>query len=162
MKDLVNVVNGKVTVTSKQVADVFGKVHRGVLRDVRALMAKLPVDFCEHNFVPSTYKTSQNKELECYLMTRDGFSLLAMGFNGEKAIEWKLKYIEAFNQMEKMLSGEDSVMRQFDKAIKLMEEDKEIASGCGKGLQAWKDIRKEHIAKIEDLRNKAQLLLNFK
>lgn len=95
-------------------------------------------------------------------MTRDGFSLVAMGLNGDKALEWKIKYINAFNQMEKMLSGEDSVMRQFEKAIKLMEEDKAIASSCGKGLQAWKDTRKDHIAKIEDLRAKAQLLLNFK
>lgn len=161
MQDLVNVENGKVTVTSKQVADHFGKVHRNVMRDIAAEL-KTAGEFGVLNFERSSYKSLQNKELECYSMTRDGFSLLAMRFTGEKAQQWKIKYIEAFNQMEKMLSGEDSVMRQFDKAIKLMEEDKAIASGCGKGLQAWKDIRKDHIAKIEDLRNKAQLLLNFK
>lgn len=161
MQDLVQVENGKVTVTSKQVAEHFGKAHRHVLRDIAKEIETAGV-FGETNFRLSTYTSSQNKVLPCYEMTRDGFSLIAMGFTGVEAQQWKIKYIEAFNQMEKMLSGEDSVMRQFDKAIKLMEEDKAIASGCGKGLQAWKDIRKDHIAKIEDLRNKAQLLLNFK
>lgn len=161
MQDLVHVENGKVTVTSKQVADHFGKIHRDVMRAIRNEL-ETAGDFGVRNFALSSYISLQNKKLECYEMTRDGFSLIAMGFIGEDAQQWKIKYIEAFNQMEKMLSGEDSVMRQFDKAIKLMEEDKAIASGCGKGLQAWKDIRKDHIAKIEDLRNKAQLLLNFK
>ena len=161
MQDLVHVENGKVTVTSKQVADHFGKVHRNVMRDIAAEL-KTAGEFGLLNFEQSSYISLQNKELECYSMTRDGFSLLAMRFTGEQSQQWKIKYIEAFNQMEKMLSGEDSVMRQFDKAIKLMEEDKAIASGCGKGLQAWKETRKDHIAKIEDLRNKAQLLLNFK
>lgn len=162
MQDLVHVSEGKVMVTSKQIADHFGKVHRNVLRDIQRLMEKLPDDFGVLNFELTTYTSVQNKELDCYSMTRDGFTLLAMGFTGEKAIEWKVKYINAFNQMERMLSGEDSVMRQFDKAIKMMEEDKAIASQCGKGLQGWKDVRKDHIAKIEDLRAKAQLLLNFK
>lgn len=40
---------------------------------------------------------------KCYLMTRDGFSLLVMGFTGQKALEWKLRYIEAFNEMENSL-----------------------------------------------------------
>lgn len=161
MQDLVHVENGKVTVTSKQVADHFGKIHRDVMRAIRNEL-ETAGDFGVRNFALSSYTSLQNKKLECYEMTRDGFSLIAMGFIGDEAQQWKIKYIEAFNQMEKMLSGEDSVLRQFDKAIKLMEEDKAIASGCGKGLQAWKDIRKDHIAKIEDLRSKAQLLLNFK
>ena len=161
MQELVHVENGKVTVTSKQVADHFGKIHRDVMRAIRNEL-ETAGDFGVRNFALSSYTSLQNKKLECYEMTRDGFSLIAMGFIGDKAQQWKIKYIEAFNQMEKMLSGEDSVMRQFDKAIKLMEEDKAIASGCGKGLQAWKDTRKDHIAKIEYLRNKAKLLLNFK
>ena len=161
MSELVSFNNGQITTTSKSVADHFCKQHRQILDIIRKIVSNQP-DFGRANFCASSYKTSQNKDLECFDMTRDGFSLVAMGLNGDKALEWKIKYINAFNQMEKMLSGEDSVMRQFDKAIKLMEEDKAIASGCGKGLQAWKDIRKDHIAKIEDLRSKAQLLLNFK
>ena len=161
MNELITVVDGKPVVTSKQVADHFGKQHRQILDIIRRIADSQP-DFGRANFCASSYRSSQNKDLECFDMTRDGFSLVAMGLNGDKALEWKIKYINAFNQMEKMLSGEDSVMRQFDKAIKMMEEDKAIASQCGKGLQGWKDVRKDHIAKIEDLRAKAQLLLNFK
>jgi hypothetical protein len=87
---------------------------------------------------------------------------MEMGFTGEKAIEWKIKYLTAFNEMEKMLSGENSVMKQLNIAVKIMSEDKAIASKCGVGLNKWKEVRKDHIAKIDDLNKKAQLLLNFK
>jgi len=161
MNELVKITNGKVTVNSKMVADVFGKNHRDVIRDVRDLIKKSG-NFGERAFAPSSYKSLQNKDLPCFEITRDGFSLLAMGFTGVKAIEWKIKYINAFNEMERMLSGENSVMKQLNMAMKIMTEDKEIASRCGSGLSKWKDIRKDHIAKVEDLRQKAQLLLNFK
>jgi hypothetical protein len=85
-----------------------------------------------------------------------------MGFTGEKAIDWKIKYLNAFNEMEKMLSGENSVMKQLNMAVKIMEDDKVIAGMCGSGLQKWKLLRKDHIAKIQELNSKAQMLLNFK
>jgi Rha family phage regulatory protein len=161
MNDLVKLNSGKLTVNSKQVADAFGKTHRHVLRDIQDLLKKSG-DFGAPNFGLSSYKSLQNKELPCYEITRDGFSLLAMGFTGEKAIEWKIKYLTAFNEMEKMLSGENSVMKQLNIAVKIMSEDKAIASKCGVGLNKWKEVRKDHIAKIDDLNKKAQLLLNFK
>ena len=55
-------------------------------------------------FFRSEYTTIQNKKLPMYLMNRDGFTLLAMGFTGKAALEWKIKYIAAFNAMEKQLS----------------------------------------------------------
>ena len=55
-------------------------------------------------FIESKYKDASGKQNKCYLMTRDGFSLLVMGFTGQKALEWKLKYIEAFNYMEESLN----------------------------------------------------------
>jgi Rha family phage regulatory protein len=161
MNDLVKIVSGKVTVNSKQVSEHFEKAHRQVLRDIRELLEDSG-EFGAHNFVLSSYISLQNKKLSCYEMTRDGFSLLAMGFTGKQAIEWKIKYINAFNEMEKMLSGENSVMKQLNMAVKIMSEDKEIASKCGSGLNRWKEVRKDHIAKIDDLNKKAQLLLNFK
>ena len=161
MNELVKLTAGKITVNSKTIADAFGKTHQHVLRDISVLIKKTG-SFGESNFGLSSYLSLQNKKLECYEMTRDGFSLLAMGFTGQKAMEWKIKYLEAFNQMEKMLSGENSVMKQLNMAVKIMSEDKEIASKCGSGLNRWKEVRKDHIAKIEDLNKKAQLLLNFK
>lgn len=148
-------------VSSKQVADYFNKEHRNTIRDIKKTASEAG-DFGELNFVLSSYTSSQNKELPCYWMTKDGFSLLAMGFTGKEATSWKVKFIETFNQMEQMLSGQNSVMKQLNEAIKLMEQDKEIASSCGKGLGEWKKIRKTHIEAVESLQRQAQLLLNFK
>lgn len=165
MNDLVSVSNGKVVVTSKQVSDHFGKVHRQILRDIRDLICDAG-EFGRHSFVLSSYKSLQNKELPCYEMTRDGFSLLAMGFTGKPAIEWKIKYINAFNKMEaEILSNrtkEISVMDELNKAYLLMESDKEKASVFGSGLNEWKKIRKEHMERVNKLQEDVQMLLNFK
>ena len=165
MNDLVSVINGKVVVTSKQVSDHFGKIHSHVLRDIRDLIVEAG-DFGGSNFGLSLYKSLQNKELPCYEMTRDGFSLLAMGFTGKKAIEWKIKYINAFNKMEaEILSNrtkEISVMDELNKAYLLMESDKEKASVFGSGLNEWKQIRKEHMERVNKLQEDVQMLLNFK
>ena len=165
MNDLVSVSNGKVVVTSKQVADAFGKIHRHILRDIRDLIAESG-EFGESSFGLSSYKSLQNKELPCYEMTRDGFSLLAMGFTGKKAIEWKIKYINAFNKMEaEILSNrtkEISVMDELNKAYLLMESDKEKASVFGSGLNEWKQIRKGHMERVNKLQEDVQMLLNFK
>ena len=164
MNELITVVDGKPVVTSKQVADHFGKAHRSVLRDISAEL-KTAGEFGEHNFVLSSYTSEQNKVLPCYTMTRDGFSLLAMRFIGEKAQYWKIKYIEAFNAMEReLLSGNakfGSVMDALNDACKLMQDDKEKASVFGSGLSEWKRVRKEHMDRVNQLQEDVQLLLNF-
>ena len=165
MNDLVSVVNGKVVVTSKQVADHFGRIHRDVMRAIRTEIENAG-DFGVCNFAQSSYISLQNKTLECYEMTRDGFSLLAMGFTGKQATEWKIKYINAFNKMEaEILSNrtkEISVMDELNKAYLLMESDKEKASVFGSGLNEWKQIRKEHMERVNKLQEDVQMLLNFK
>lgn len=164
MNDLVKVVDGKVTVTSKQVADHFGKIHRDVMNIIRKEL-KTAGDFGVRNFYQSSYTSLQNKELECYEMTRDGFSLLAMAFSGEKAQQWKIKYIEAFNAMEReLLDGSKkfgSVMDALNEACKLMEDDKKKASAFGSGLSEWKKVRKDHMERVEKLQHDVQILLNF-
>ena len=99
-------------------------------------------------------------------MTRDGFSLLAMGFTGPDAQQWKIKYITAFNAMEEEIlsnrTKEISVMDELNKAYLLMESDKEKASAFGSGLNEWKAIRKEHMERVNKLQEDVQMLLNFK
>lgn len=102
MNELITVVNGKPVVTSKQVADHFDKQHRNVLMDIKNLLSDAG-EFGELNFLLTSYTSSQNKELPCYEMTRDGFTLLAMGYTGKEALNWKVKYIEAFNEMNREL-----------------------------------------------------------
>ncbi|AHJ87863.1 transcriptional regulator [Vibrio phage PVA1] len=95
-------VNGIPMVSSKNIADKFDKQHRDVLVKIRSIIKKSG-DFGERNFSLSSYLSDQNKELPCYNMTRDGFTMLAMELSGSKVFQWKLKYIEAFNAMESQL-----------------------------------------------------------
>lgn len=104
MEELVNVQKEQVVCTSLQVADKFGKRHDRVLRAIENLLAGLPKNG-ETYFMKSSYTENQNGQTyPMYLMNRDGFSLLVMGFTGKKALQWKVRYIEAFNTMEKLLS----------------------------------------------------------
>ena len=90
--------NNRPVVSSRKVAEVFEKEHNIVMRSIRDLVCG--DDFSRCNFAQSTYMSDRGKEYPEYLMTRDGFTLLAMGFTGSKAMQWKIKYIETFNRME--------------------------------------------------------------
>lgn len=109
MNNLINIQNnnGVPTVSSREVAEDFEKRHDSVLRNIDSLMQEIqPPQNCGRYFLPSSYADRKGEQRKEYLMTRDGFSLLAMGFTGAKALEWKLKYIEAFNKMENSLKQE--------------------------------------------------------
>ena len=90
-------------VTSLDVAETFGKEHRNVLKDIREL--KCSDEFRLLNFVQSEYLNEQNHKQPMYYITRDGFTLVAMGYTGEKAMRFKEAYIRQFNAMEKALIG---------------------------------------------------------
>lgn len=75
------------------------------MRDIETLKEQIqPAQNWAGYFIPSEYRDAKGEMRKEYLLTRDGFSLLVMGFTGEKALSWKLKYIEAFNEMEKELA----------------------------------------------------------
>lgn len=90
-------------VTSLDVAETFEKEHKRVLQDLRDL--KCSEEFREHNFVPSEYMNEQKHKQPMYYLTKDGFTLLAMGYTGDKAMRFKEAYIKQFNAMEKALIG---------------------------------------------------------
>lgn len=99
MNELVKInENNQVTTDSLTVADRFGKRHSDVLRSIK--MLKCSKEFGERNFALSSYITEQGKEQPYYDMTYDGWMFLVMGFTGEKAAEWKEKFIKAFRAME--------------------------------------------------------------
>jgi len=103
MSNLINIQNGQAVTTSRQVAENFGKEHFNVLRDIENIKNGVDINF-EGYFFESNYKASNGKTNPEYIMNRDGFTLLAMGFTGSDAIQWKVKYIQAFNDMEKQLA----------------------------------------------------------
>jgi Rha family phage regulatory protein len=90
-------------VSSLNLAKNFDRDHKNVLQAIRHLIAECPSEFVGANFQPSNYRDSQNKNQEQYLLTRDAFCLLSMSFTGAKALAWKVRYIEAFNEMERRL-----------------------------------------------------------
>ena len=95
--------NGKAFASSRQVAGAFGKRHDHVLRDIANITdpnSGASKEFNERNFALVNYKDRTGRKLPEYLMTRDGFSLLAMGFTGKKAMAFKIAYINRFNEME--------------------------------------------------------------
>lgn len=102
MERLVEVQGNQVVVDSRNVAQNFGKYHKDVLETIDNITKaeKSALVF----FKKITYQVKGNfKKYPAYLINRDGFSLLVMGFTGRKALQWKLKYIEAFNRMEEAL-----------------------------------------------------------
>lgn len=121
MKNLVILNNDTPVTTSLKVAEVFGKNHRHVLDSIRDVIKQaggMPKIGQTPMFEETTYIHEQNGQTyPMYYLNRDGFTLLAMGFTGKKALAFKLKYIKAFNQMEEKLKqllseGKDQLWRK--------------------------------------------------
>lgn len=144
MKELVFKGEGNQALTnSLLVAEKFGKEHRRVMQDIRELGCS--EEFRLHNFVQSSYINSQNKEMPMIIMTKDGFTLLAMGYTGDMAMKFKEEYIAAFNTMEQTLkSGGFQVPTSFREALllaaqqqeKIEEQQKQLAEQAPKVLFA--------------------------
>ena len=92
-------------VTSLDVAETFGKEHYHVIEDIREISSKISTPEFSGLFYETEYKASNGKKNPMYYMNRDGFTLLVMGYTGEKAMQFKLAYIKQFNAMEKALIG---------------------------------------------------------
>lgn len=102
----IEVVNGVPSTTSLDIAKRFGKQHRDVLRAIEGLMEQIPEEYRLRNFAQTVVKRENPSggapiESPAFIVTRDGFTLLAMGFTGAKAIQFKMAYINKFNELEK-------------------------------------------------------------
>ena len=138
-EELVIMRDRQAVTTSLQVAKVFNKKHKHVIEAInnKIQSAENSADY-QKMFVAGTYKDSQGRTYPMYYMNRDGFTFIAFGFTGAKADQFKLKYIDAFNQMEKQL--------QQQKPLSLPEQIQLIAKGYD-GLS--KDV--------EDIKNRMGL-----
>lgn len=96
--------NGVMVVSSREVAKNFNKRHSDVLEKIDKTIKEISsTENSVQYFIPNNYTDSSGKTNKEYLLTRDGFSFLVMGFTGKKANQWKIKYIEAFNKMEEYI-----------------------------------------------------------
>lgn len=141
MNDLVIMQGKQAVTTSLKVAEVFNKNHRDVMESIRNLTAENSA--VEKMFEKSSYINLQKHEQPMYCMNRDGFSLLAMGFTGKKALSFKLKYIEAFNKMEKFIKQRNAI--SIDSSL----EHEKLAY-----KREWLiEMRKQNVNKAHELRN---------
>ena len=104
--------NGRVTTSSLIVAQHFNKRHGDVLRAIRNL--ECSCEFSERNFASAEYKDEQKKPRQYYIITKDGFMFLVMGFTGKEAALWKERFINAFNEMEASLRTRQEIPYLFE------------------------------------------------
>lgn len=120
MQELVILKNKEAVTTSLQVAESFEKKHRHVLSAIDELKEGVAENWADL-FWEDTYVHPQNKQsYRIIYMNRDGFSLLAMGFTGKKALNFKLQYIEAFNKMEKEIKGSLTLLPKTKREMALL------------------------------------------
>lgn len=133
MNELVYLKNDEAVCDSLQVAEKFHKRHDKLVSEIERMYPGLIGRGCAQNgghpmFIKTTYIHHQNNQsYPKYIMNRDGFSLLVMGFTGKKALEWKLQYIKAFNQMESFIKEKSTQTwletRQAGKSTRKTETD---------------------------------------
>lgn len=107
MQELVYLENGKPVTDSLVVAEAFGKRHADVLRSIDNLESS--TEFNERNFALVDYKDSKGEKRRKYIITRDGFTILAMGYTGKQAMQFKERYIQEFNRMSEMLQKREKL-----------------------------------------------------
>lgn len=146
MSNLINITNqqGNLVVSSRDLARNFEKEHFNVVRDIEMLEGNEPLksEGLKY-FVPGTYNHRGNEYKE-YLLTRDGFTLLAMGFTGQKALQWKLKYIEAFNKMEQIVREESiptGLSPELQVLINMELKQRELETAVTENKQEIEDMR---------------------
>lgn len=144
MDELVIMHDKQVVTTSLKVAEIFEKEHRDVMKSIRNLTAQ---NFAvKKMFVEDSYLNSRNQQQPMFYMNRDGFTLLAMGFTGSKAMEFKLKYIEAFNKMEKQIKEETKFR---------------LPTNLNEMSTMFYSVMKDQDKKIEEQSEKVNFLMNL-
>lgn len=114
---------------SVKVAQVFGKMHKNIMKSIRNIMGSAQNLANEHWFAETTYTDAQGKRQPMFLMNRDGFSLLTMSLTGEKAMAFKVAFINAFNKMEETIKelapAAPEIPQSFAQALRLAAEQAE-------------------------------------
>lgn len=139
--------NGEPVASSRQIAENFGKEHKHVLAAVRQILV---AENSATKFFHETTFEYRGQKFPEYLMNRDGFSLLVMGFTGKAALEWKLKYIAAFNEMEKKLAQPQIPQGNSLQALNLLVKSLNEQQDAMNRLQVNVDAQSAAIEKLEE------------
>lgn len=158
-------IDGQPMTTSRKVAARFKKQHKNVLQSIKRIEAQ-QAEFSRLNFQPIEFTDSRGKAQTEYLMTRDGFALLAMSFTGDAAMTWKIVYINAFNKMAEEIARAAHVpavpLTLHEQALKLHAEAKTsetLATIYGRGLRKRRDDKPVFATQIAMMREALQLCI---
>lgn len=172
MNDLVVLTNGVPMVDSVLVAKKFGKIHRDVMDAIHRIFEG-DEDFWRVNFYTTSYVV-RGKEYPNFMMTRDGFSLLAMGFTGKDAMKWKIGYINAFNSMEQALKKDSDKLEWKQARIQSKEVRRNVTDtikefvdyatgqGSGSASKYYMNITKMEYAALELIQSKEKVPSGFR
>ena len=149
MNNLVIMKNKQAVTTSLQLAETFGKNHRDVLKSIDNF--KEDVRNFAQMFLEGNEPDSYGRDRRTYFMNRDGFTLLAMGFTGKKALQFKLQYIDAFNKMEAAIKSEN-------KPLSIPEQIPTIAKGYTELENDVSDLKLD----LSDVKNRMGLPTSLK
>ena len=154
---------GQPATTSLLVAETFGKNHKEVIRDIENLLVKAQNCALTENqqvsemFFKTEYETPLNngtdavKKNPMYFMNKDGFTLLVMSYTGQKAMEFKLKYINAFNKMEAQLKQGYQLQSEFTQAqMQLMQTMTDVCNNLIQSIKSFEKHQNSRHCKIED------------
>lgn len=154
--------NGAVFANSLDVANVFEKQHKDVLRTINNMSER-----GKRNFTPSSYINAQNRKMPMYEMNRDGFAFLVMGFTGDKADNFKLDFIDGFNALEaemrklqnpqanqiQFLQGMLDSISTMDNRVTTLEQSRRMENWQEKELLDLKNKRVYELAKAYNFEN---------
>lgn len=125
---------------SLKVAQVFGRLHKNVIRSIREINMSANLLANQQIFCETSYRDTQGKEQPLFLMTREGFCALVMRWNGEKANQFKMAFIELFSKMEQairqMQPSTPAVPQTFAEALRLAANQAEQIEAQQKQLEA--------------------------
>lgn len=147
--------NDQAVTSSLLIAEKFGKEHKNVMQSIRNLIGVTAENSAiAEMFSESRYLNEQNKEQPMFLMNRDGFTLLAMGFTGKKAMQFKLEYIKAFNSMEAQIKASQKPKSQLEilqmSINQLVEQEHRLSSVERDVAEAKKEIAEMKQERVEN------------
>lgn len=158
-------IDGQPMTSSLKVAERFGKRHDNALKAIRAICAIQP-EFAALNFEESEFKDKNGRARPMFRMTKNGFAMLAMGFTGSAAMQWKVLYITAFDRMAEEIAHAAHVpavpLTLHEQALKLHADAKTseaLATIYGRGLRKRRDDKPVFAQQIEMMERALQLCL---
>ena len=172
MNKLIQLDNDRPVTTSRKVADYFGKAHRDVLRAIKNLES--PYEFNLLNFQQIAFTDDKGREYPEYLITRDGFMILCMGFLGKKAMEVKLTFLNAFNEMERQLAKQNDKLEWKQARLQTKDARKSLtdiikqfvdyatAQGSKNASMYYTNITKMEYAALELIEKGSKVGKNFR